>query len=233
MVGELHCHTRLSRPRAAHLPLPTPEELVDYAISIGLDFIAITDHDDQEAFVEVNEYALNKGLVVIPAVEVNTKPTPFLRRRAHILCYGVTDIIEPYISVNATIDAVHAQNGIAVAAHPFCSKFAKVLYIGHQVGDYDFDGLEVFNSAELDEDNAKSESMATILGFKHFAGSDAHGFRNMGQARVNVDIPHTKKWEDIVDALKKGKFSIIQRNKAVKSVKQTLLGRRFRQWFPI
>jgi predicted metal-dependent phosphoesterase TrpH len=208
MVGEMHCHTNLSKPRWFHRMVPTPIQLIDHAVSIGLDFVAITDHDTQEAFSLVNEYALSKGIVVIPAVEITTHPTPVLRRRAHILAYGVTDLVKSRMTVKETLEAVHAQGGIAVVAHPFCSKFAKVLYIGHQAGDYDFDGVEVFNSAELEGDNIKAKALATILGLPGYCGSDAHKLKNLGYARLSVHLKSTTKWQDLIAAMKEGKFSI-------------------------
>ncbi len=208
MIGEMHCHTNLSLPKWFHRTVPTPFALIDRAVEVGLDFVAITDHDTQDAFEIVNEYAKSKGIVLIPAVEVTTNPTPVLRRRAHILAYGVVKKIISRVSVKETIEAIHSQGGIAVVAHPFCSKFAKVLYIGHQAGDYNFDGVEIFNSAEFADDNVRAKALTTILGLPGYCGSDAHSLKNIGNARLHVHINKTDKWEDIVDAFRTKNFSI-------------------------
>jgi predicted metal-dependent phosphoesterase TrpH len=230
MIGEMHCHTNLSKPRWFHRTVPDPFKLVDHAIEIGLTFLAITDHDTQEAFELVNEYALSKGLVLIPAVEITTHPTPVLRRRAHVLAYGVLNNVKSRLSVRETLDAIHAQNGLAVVAHPFCSKFAKVLYIGHQAGDYDFDGVEIFNSAELQEDNIKAKALSTILGLPGYCGSDAHTIKNVGNARLSVHIKPTTKWQDIVEALRDGKFSIANEGYNSSSYKDKAKDFVFRKW---
>lgn len=232
MVGEVHCHTNLSKPAIVHKALPTPFEVVDRAVTIGLDFVVITDHDTQEAFPMVNEYALSKGLVVVPGVEISTKPSRLLRRRSHILAIGVPEKVESFREIQETIDAIHAQGGLAIAAHPFCSKFAKTLFLGHQVGDYNFDGIETFNSTELAEDNAKAQAMAKVLDKPGFGGSDAHGLMNIGRARVTVDIPRTEKWQDIVHALAKGNFSITTRETSLYTARQLIFGMLWRKYQP-
>lgn len=210
MVGEIHCHTNLSYPRWFHRHVPTPKELVDYALKLKLDFVAITDHDCNEAFGVIQEYALKKGLVVIPASEITTDPTHILRRRAHILAYGITEDIPSRLSVSETIERIHSQNGLAVVAHPFCTKYAKVLYIGHQAGDYDFDGVEVFNSDEVPADNIRAKALATVLSLPGYAGSDAHSLQHLGSSLIKVNIPKTKDWRKIVDALRERNFEIVK-----------------------
>lgn len=211
MIGEMHCHTNLSLPKWAHKTLPTPKALVDKCLALGLDFACITDHDIQGAFEEATEYAKEKGIVLVPSVEITTKPTPIMRRRAHILAYGVEKKIDSFLSVEETISLIHEQDGLAVLAHPFSSKFAKLLYVGQQAGDYNFDGLEVFNSQEIfPEDNYKAQSLAVMLGLVGYCGSDAHTLLNLGHSRMEVDIPKTKDWRKIVKGLRDGKVNLYQ-----------------------
>jgi predicted metal-dependent phosphoesterase TrpH len=230
MVGELHCHTNLSVPKWVHRMLPSPEEVVDRAVSVGLDFLVITDHDSFEAFEVVESYARKKGLVLVPGAEITTKPSTVLRRRCHILAIGVTDAVKSFITIEDTLKQIKDRNGIAIAAHPFCSQFAKTLYIGHQVGDYAFDGIEVFNSSEISEDNRKSAALATVLGLPGFAGSDAHSLENIGKARVEVYIEHTKDWRNIVRGLRENKFEIVAREYATGGFKQFFFGHFLRKY---
>jgi predicted metal-dependent phosphoesterase TrpH len=212
MVGEMHCHTFLSLPRWAHAKLPSPHELVDYAISIGLDFVAITDHDSQEAFGVVHAYAKERGLVVIPAIEVSTKSSRILRRRSHVLAYGVTEQITSHMTLEETVARVHAGGGFAVAAHPYCISYARALYIGDKAKKVDFDGVEVFNSFETETANAKSLKLATDMKVLGLCGSDAHNLASLGLSRVKVHIPKTDNWREIVHALRKGQFELHQKS---------------------
>ncbi len=211
MIGEMHCHTRLSRVKWVHRDLPTPFELIDHAVSIGLDFIAITDHDSQEAYGVVKEYAQEKGIVLIPGVEITTRSNRLSRRRTHILAYGVEERIPSRRSVKETIAAIHAAGGIAVVAHPFCSRYGKVLYIGHQVGDYAFDAVEVFNSDELPLDNMRAQALALVLDLPGIGGSDAHTLNNIGNTCVSVDLPKTGDWREILKAIQERRHTIVNK----------------------
>lgn len=53
---ELHAHTRYSNIRLVDA-LPTPEQLIDRAIELGLKGIAITDHDCLSGHIKANKYA--------------------------------------------------------------------------------------------------------------------------------------------------------------------------------
>lgn len=217
MVGEMHCHTNLSYPKWLHRNLPTPQELVDYAVSLGLDFIAITDHDIQLAFTQIADYALSKGLVVIPAVEISAKSSKLPHKRPHILAYGVPEKVPSRKSIVHTIDLIHEQGGIAVAAHPYSRSYSKSIYLGDVAKNFQFDGVEVFNSSEGLVENARALHLAEEMHALHFAGSDAHSLDNIGHARISIDIPRTDKWEDLVAALKGRNFHICASDSNYKS----------------
>ncbi|MFW5709539.1 MAG: PHP domain-containing protein [Chloroflexota bacterium] len=63
---DLHMHTHYSDGR------PSPEELVRHAAEIGLQVIAITDHDNVRGSIEARPYAKELGITLIPAVEITT-----------------------------------------------------------------------------------------------------------------------------------------------------------------
>lgn len=209
MIGEIHCHTNLSLPHWAHRNLASPKELVDHALHIGLDFLAITDHDTQAAFPEIQDYALNHGLVLIPSVEITTKVSRISSKRPHILAYGVPDKVHSRQTLPDTIAEIHAQGGIAVAAHPFGVKFSKLTYMGAElIRANDFDGVEVHNSYEDERVNRQAYTIATEKKCLMFAGSDAHSLDHIGLSRIVLDIPRTTAWQDLLQAMKDGKYSI-------------------------
>jgi len=222
MIGEIHCHTNLSLPHWAHRNLATPKELVDRAISIGLDFVAITDHDTQTAFSEINVYALQNGLVLIPSVEITVKASRLPNKRPHVLAYGVPEKIHSRLPIDETIDLIHVQGGLAVAAHPYGVKFSKVTFMGTDlIMNNNFDGIEVFNSYEDELANRRAYTVAVEKKSLMFGGSDAHSIDHLGLTKIIVDIPKTKNWQDILEAIRVGKFSI--------STKQSLGGSKTRK----
>lgn len=63
---DLHTHTRYSDGTF------TPAESVAYALSIGLEVLAITDHDSTEGIAEAVEAAAGTGLEIVPGTEFST-----------------------------------------------------------------------------------------------------------------------------------------------------------------
>ena len=63
---DLHIHTTCSDG------LDTPEEIVDTAIENGLKAIAITDHDSVEAIDRAIRHAADRGIIVVPGIELST-----------------------------------------------------------------------------------------------------------------------------------------------------------------
>lgn len=81
MKADLHLHTNASDGRLS------PVEIVETAIKVGLDVIAITDHDTVDGIVPALEAAKALPLLtVIPGVEINTDVTC---GEVHILGYFI------------------------------------------------------------------------------------------------------------------------------------------------
>lgn len=64
---DLHVHSTYSDGTM------TPGELVDYALEKGLTAIALTDHDTVFGLAEIDEYAQDKDIEVIPGIEFSTE----------------------------------------------------------------------------------------------------------------------------------------------------------------
>ncbi len=80
MIGDLHCHTKLSDGSMGI------EELVAYAKRMGLDFLSITDHDTMAGVKRASVLCNRYGISLIPGVELSVSDTS-RNRQAHILCY--------------------------------------------------------------------------------------------------------------------------------------------------
>ena len=106
--ADLHIHTRISDGMAS------VETVLDRANRLGdLGVIAITDHEDVRGGLEARELAAKRGLrvEVVPGAEMTT-------RHGHLLALFIEQTPPILRSVEATIEAIHAQGGIAIAAHP-------------------------------------------------------------------------------------------------------------------
>lgn len=79
MIGDLHCHTRLSDGSMSI------DDLVFYAKRAGLDFVAITDHDTMEGVTRAGILGKRYGIGIIPGVEISCFDHQ-RGRKVHILC---------------------------------------------------------------------------------------------------------------------------------------------------
>lgn len=164
------------------------ESLILAAVERGLDAIAITDHNelDYPGISRALESLRASGRVpedflVVPGSEISS-------RDGHILAYFITSRVEPGMSAMETIRAIHAQGGLAVAAHP-----AQRGGVGIETAArLPFDGVEVRNGATLfpldlmrELDQAERDWGDRF----RLASSDSHGAEGVGMfyTRVAVD----------------------------------------------
>lgn len=80
MIGDLHCHTKMSDGSMGI------EEIVAYAKRMGLDFLAITDHDTMAGVKRASVLCNRYGISLISGLELSVMDKS-RNRKAHILCY--------------------------------------------------------------------------------------------------------------------------------------------------
>ena len=81
MVGDLHCHTKLSDGSLGI------EDIVVQAKRTGIDFISITDHDTMASFSRAAVLGERYGVRMLPGVELSAWDKQ-RGRKVHILCYA-------------------------------------------------------------------------------------------------------------------------------------------------
>jgi len=93
--------------------LGSPAEILDRAEAVGLDVIALTDHDDIRGSFVLRDLAAKRGskVVVATGIEVTT-------RAGHLLALFVEDEIPMFRSLSETVIAIHRAGGIAIVPHP-------------------------------------------------------------------------------------------------------------------
>ena len=80
MIGDLHCHTRISDGSMGI------EEVIAYAKRMGLSFLAITDHDTMSGVMRAIVLGKRYGVEVVSGCEISCID-PETGRKVHILCY--------------------------------------------------------------------------------------------------------------------------------------------------
>ncbi len=81
MIGDLHCHTKLSDGSLGI------EDIIVQAKRTGIDFISITDHDTMSSMSRVKILGERYGVQTIPGVELSTWDKK-RGKKVHILCYA-------------------------------------------------------------------------------------------------------------------------------------------------
>jgi hypothetical protein len=162
---------------------PSPAQLVEHAMRrSGLDAIAITDHDTIEGALRAADYAAKRTrLHVIVGEEISS-------RDGHIVGLFLEKRVKPGMSAAATVHAIHDQDGLAVAAHPFwCTqrrvRSGPVHGVGWLAADLDFDAIEVENATPgFYVFNQLAHRLNLGLGAAELGGSDAHIVDAVGRA---------------------------------------------------
>lgn len=193
---ELHVHSSLSYDGRDSVDL-----ILEQAEAVGLDAIAVTDHDEISASLEAAERASDYGLVGIPAIEISSKA-------GHVLGLGVEEAIPPGLSYEETLEEIHSQGGLAVIPHPFQQSRHGVTARIPRDELTKGDAIEVYNSRLLTgRANRQAERFASSRGLPMTAGSDAHISEMVGQAVTRVDADE-RSADAILEAIREGKTSV-------------------------
>lgn len=183
MKVDLHIHTDASQCSTA-----SPASIVEAALSVGLDGIAITDHDTM-VNVEAVEDLAPPALEVIAGVEVSTPA-------GHLLALGV-EACPSEETVEAIITDIHDQGGLVIGAHPF-DRFRRngretmTKYLAQ------CDAVEGVNSrCLLARDNYRARITAKQHGLPITGGSDAHFPFEIGRAYTVTEGP-------VLEAIREG-----------------------------
>jgi len=188
MKLDLHIHSTYSRDGTA-----SPKEIVLKCKELGLDGLAITDHNAIQGSMDAVKLAELEGLLVVRGVEISTI-------NGHVLAYGISELIPKGLSIHETIDKIHESGGVAVAAHPV--RFPSG--IGLELASYSkFDAIEVLNGGNSRRSNLRAARLAESLRRPVTAGSDAHSVEEIGKSYVVLEGPQTEK--DVLDALRSGR----------------------------
>ncbi|MEA1932116.1 MAG: PHP domain-containing protein [Euryarchaeota archaeon] len=197
LTVELHSHSALS-----HDGRDPVELLVEQAAAVGLDALAVTDHDEIDASIEAAEVAADHGLIGIVGMEVSSAA-------GHILAFGIEELIPPGLGYDETLERIHDQGGIAVIPHPFQKSRHGVA--PHVTEDQlaSADAIEVYNSRLFTgRSNRQAERFAIERGLPMTAGSDAHISELVGQAITEVGADDRTP-EAILEAIRHGRTSVI------------------------
>ena len=188
MKLDMHIHSNYSVD--GKVPV---EEIIKIAKKRGMSGLCLADHNNPAGYVHARKVA-PKDFIIVPGCEVSAK-------EGHILCYGTDSKIQKNLDIAETIEKIHDAGGIAVAAHPFRTRFAVG---GKAVRTGKFDGVETFNARNFKPwSNPNSALLAEELKIGKTGGSDAHAAKDIGLGYLTIES--AKNADDIIDAIRKAK----------------------------
>ena len=185
-----------------------PVELVlEQAADIGLDAVAVTDHNVIEESLRATELAADYGLVAVPGVEVSTAD-------GHLLALGVEERPPLRASVGETAAWIRERGGVAVVPHPFQRSRHGVRRRSLDAadgtdGERPVDAVEVYNSwLFTGYKNRRARRYATSRGYPGVAGSDAHTVPFVGRAYTEVGVDGRIDADAILGAIREGSTAV-------------------------
>jgi len=177
-VYEVELHAHSERSHDGHDPV---EDRLDRAATVGLDALAVTDHDDIEAGLRAAELAPEYGLLGIPGIEVTSAA-------GHVLALGVDSRIPAGRSLGETLGRIHDAGSIAIVPHPSQEIRQGILGAISESDIIAADAIEVSNSRLLTgRSNRQARRLAAQYDMPMTAGSDAHVSEMVGRAVTLVD----------------------------------------------
>ncbi|MBE0431443.1 MAG: PHP domain-containing protein [Dehalococcoidia bacterium] len=189
--ADLHVHTCYS------LDCLTPlEQIVERCLQLGLNCVAIADHNTIAGALKLKEIAPFR---VIVAEEILTPA-------GEIMGLFLSEEIPPGLSPGETIAQIRSQGGLVAIPHPFGRPLPR--------NSHSLTSPEVLSGVDIIETlNARTPSsngidrawrLAREYGKAASAGSDAHTIGEIG--RAYVEMPEFEGPDDFLDCLAQGRI---------------------------
>ena len=176
ILCDLHMHTSWS-----HDCRVEPRELVAHAEGVGLDAIAVTDHNAFGGALEALALTRDRPLTVIPGEEIKTGGD------GEVIGLFLAQEIVAGMSFADTVTAIRNQGGLVYVPHPFdrLHSIPDPATLARHLGEIDV--LEVYNARLLFEAyNDEALRFARKYNLLMGAGSDAHVLQGLGTGALRM-----------------------------------------------
>jgi glycosyltransferase involved in cell wall biosynthesis/predicted metal-dependent phosphoesterase TrpH len=176
LFADLHVHSNHSKDCTMEVA-----EVLARARDLGIDVLAITDHNSVDGGLEGRGLAAAYGLRVIVGEEVKTA-------EGEVIGLFLERAIPAGMSFAATIAAIREQGGVVYVPHPFDRLHTVPSRAVLKANVADLDIVEVFNSRiAFPAFNEQAERFALRYRIPAAAGSDSHVLPGLGTALTAID----------------------------------------------
>ena len=189
--ADLHLHTIYSGDSRSRL-----EQIIARCNEVGINCIAVTDHNTIAGAVEMRKTAPFK---VIVGEEIHTS-------NGEVIGYFLTQEIPKGLTATETVRRIKEQGGVVAVPHPFDRlRGSAIQRSALEAILPDVDIIEVLNARSiLRRYNTMAGQLAQKHGLAASAGSDAHTLGEIGAAYV--EMPDFNGRDDFLQALRQGKI---------------------------
>jgi predicted metal-dependent phosphoesterase TrpH len=170
---------------------------------IGLNVIAITDHDEIDGALKALDLASIYGVEVIPGIEITTA-------EGDLLALNITRKIDPGLSLIDTVLKVGEAGGFCIAPHPMATGFGMKSLSAYSIlkalrnADVarTLIAIETYNATAIDRlSNNYARILAERINITQTASSDAHVTEAIGLGATEFE-GHTS--QELIQALYDG-----------------------------
>jgi hypothetical protein len=208
----MHVHTNVGSYDSNLSPL----ELIHQGKGAGLDGVVVTEHDRGWDRDLARQLTREHNFLILCGMEVSTD-------LGHILVYGLEEYVSGILYANTLRQVVDKIDAVMFAAHPYRQAFVntngrwdapKPTLTVQEAADRSLvqvvDGLEVYNGATGDRENAMAVAVGEHVGLHGIGGSDAHSEHGLGCCATVFERP-IRNERELIDELRAGRFRAINR----------------------
>jgi predicted metal-dependent phosphoesterase TrpH len=169
---DLHLHSNYSHDGQSSL-----EELIERCAEIGLDRIALTDHNTMEGAQALADLAPDLTII---GEEAKT-------REGEVIGLFITRRLPPYLRPEEVMDLVHEMGGLTYIPHPLDRhranfRLERIVELADRI-----DIIETYNAWCEPAENQAAGRLATELGKVAATGSDAHAAQELGRSWMEIE----------------------------------------------
>ena len=191
LKADFHIHTNYSFD--CNLTL---DRIIDRCLEVGINCIAIADHDSIGGALEI------QGLAPFPVIVAAEILTP----QGEIMGMFLKELVPSGLPLVEAIAQIKAQGALVCLPHPFdLFRGIRLDSQGLAALAGQIDIVEVFNArSALLRSTTRAQALASKYGIPMIAGSDAHTANEIGSTYIKM--PEFNGKDDFLQALRKGKI---------------------------
>jgi predicted metal-dependent phosphoesterase TrpH len=169
---DLHLHSNYSHDSQSSL-----EDLIQRCAEVGLDRIALTDHNTVEGALALADMAPELAIV---GEEART-------REGEVIGLFITRRLPPYLRPEEVMDLVHEMGGLTYIPHPLDRhranfRLERIIDLADRI-----DIIETYNAWCEPAENQAAARLAAELDKVTATGSDAHAAQELGRSWMEIE----------------------------------------------